>query len=114
MDDHEYMTYEEFGRKFFEIAVTEERVGGAIADIAGDAFEMGPMGQGPGKIAKVTAKVRILEPRVTRQVGEKITFAIRIPSRSNSSSTCGSTSRGSRCSARLRYEPPHGPPSRCC
>lgn len=79
MDANDYMTYEEFGRKFFEIAVSEDRVGGAIADIAGDAFEMGPMGQGPGKIAKVSAKVRIMDPRVTRQVRELITFAIRIP-----------------------------------
>ena len=79
MDADDYMTYEEFGRRFFEVAVTEDRVGGAIGAIAGDAFEMGPMGQGPGKIAKVTAKVRIMEPRVTRQVGEMITFAIRIP-----------------------------------
>jgi hypothetical protein len=79
MPDHDYMTYEEFGRKFFEIAVTEERVGDAIAAIAGDEFEMGPMGQGPGKIAKVTAKVKVRQPRVTRHVGEMITFAIRIP-----------------------------------
>jgi len=79
MDADDYMTYEEFGRKFFEVAVTEDRVGGAIGAIAGDSFEMGPIGQGPGKIAKVTAKVRIMEPRVTRQVGEMITFAIRIP-----------------------------------
>ncbi len=79
MDDYEYLSYEEFGRRFYEIAVTEERVGGAIATIAGDEFEMGPMGQGPGGIAKVTAKVRIQEPRVTRSNGELITFAIRIP-----------------------------------
>ena len=79
MDAHNYMTYEEFGRKFFEIAVSEERVCNAIASIAGEAFEMGPIAQGPGKFAKVTAKVRIMEPRVTRQVGEMITFAIRIP-----------------------------------
>jgi hypothetical protein len=79
MDADSYMTYEEFGRKFFDIAVTEARVGGAIGAIAGDGFEMGPIGQGPGKIAKVTAKVRILDPRVTRQLGETITFAIRIP-----------------------------------
>ena len=79
MHAHDYMTYEEFGRKFFEVAVTEERVGDAIAGIAGDAFEMGPMGQGPGKIAKVTAKVQVQEPRVTREVGDTITFAIRIP-----------------------------------
>ena len=79
MDGYEYVSYEEFGRRFYEIAVTEERVGGAIAAIAGDEFEMGPMGQGPGKIAKVTAQVRIQEPRVTRSNGELITFAIRIP-----------------------------------
>jgi hypothetical protein len=79
MDGYEYVSYEEFGRMFYDIAVTEERVGDAIAAIAGDEFEMGPMGQGPGKIAKVTAKVRIQEPRVTRTVGELITFAIRIP-----------------------------------
>jgi hypothetical protein len=79
MPTHDYVSYEEFGRKFFEIAVTEGRVGGAIADIAGDAFVVGPIAQGPGKIAKVTAKVRVRDPRVTRQVGEMITFAIRIP-----------------------------------
>lgn len=74
-----YISYEDFGRKFFEIAVTEGRVGGAIAAIAGNEFEMGPIGQGPGKIAKVTAKVRVQDPRVTRNIGETITFAIRIP-----------------------------------
>ncbi|WP_102144508.1 hypothetical protein [Mycobacterium hubeiense] len=79
MEPHDYITYEEFGRRFFEIAVTEERVGGAIAAIAGDEFEMGPMGQGPGKIAKVTAKVRVQEPRLSRTLGEQITFDIRIP-----------------------------------
>ena len=79
MSDPELMTYEEFGRRFFEIAVTEERVGDAIAAIAGDEFEMGPMGQGPGGIAKVTAKVKVQAPSVTRHVGEAITFSIRIP-----------------------------------
>jgi len=79
MDAHNYMTYEEFGRKFFDIAVSEERVCGAIAATAGDAFEIGPIAQGPGKFAKVTAKVRIMDPRVTRTMGEMITFDIRIP-----------------------------------
>jgi hypothetical protein len=79
MDTYDYMTYEEFGRKFFEIAVTEERVAAAFAAIAGDQFEMGPMGQGPGKIAKVTAQVMIQQPQVTRNIGDVITFAVRIP-----------------------------------
>ncbi|MCW2592345.1 MAG: hypothetical protein JWQ86_4772 [Mycobacterium sp.] len=79
MPEHEQLTYEEFGRRFFEIAVTEERVGDALAAIAGEGFEIGPIAQGPGKIAKVTAKVKVQPPEVTRQVGEQITFAIRIP-----------------------------------
>jgi hypothetical protein len=79
MAAHEYMTYEEFGRRFYEFAVTEERVGAAIGEIAGDAFEIGPISQGPGKIAKVTAKVQVQKPRVTRHVGEMISFAITIP-----------------------------------
>ncbi|WP_019972859.1 hypothetical protein [Mycobacterium sp. 141] len=79
MVDHDYITYEEFGRRFFEIAVSEERVGDSIGSIAGDEFEIGPIGQGPGKIAKVTARVKIQQPRVTRNVGETITFSIRIP-----------------------------------
>jgi hypothetical protein len=79
MPDHQYVTYEEFGRKFFEVAVTEERVGDAIAAIAGDEFTIGPIAQGPGKLAKVTARVKVQAPHVTRQVGELISFRIRIP-----------------------------------
>jgi len=79
MDDHSYLTYEEFGRKFFEIAVTEDRVAAAFAAIAGDEFEMPPMRQGPGGIAKVSAKVRIQQPRVSRSLGEQLTFGIHIP-----------------------------------
>ncbi|MGH3583087.1 MAG: hypothetical protein ACRDUB_15965, partial [Mycobacterium sp.] len=59
--------------------VSEQRVGDAIGSIAGDEFQMGPIGQGPGGIAKVTAKVKIQTPRVTRHAGENFTFDIRIP-----------------------------------
>ena len=79
MPDPDYMTYEEFGRQFFEIAVTEERIADALATIAGEGFELGPIAQGPGKIAKVTAKVKIQTPVVKRHLGEQITFSIRIP-----------------------------------
>jgi hypothetical protein len=79
MQGHEYMSYESFGRHFFEVAVTEERVGAAFAAIAGSQFDMPPMAQGPGKIAKVSANVTIKEPKVTRHVGDSITFDIHIP-----------------------------------
>jgi hypothetical protein len=79
MDSYNYLTYEEFGRRFFEVAVTEDRVAAAFAAIVGDEFEMGPMGQGPGKIARVSAKVKIQDPQVSRNIGDTITFRIRIP-----------------------------------
>ena len=79
MHTHNYVTYEDFGRRFFEFAVTEQRVAAAFAQIAGDEFEMGPMAQGPGGLAKITAKVKIQEPHERRSLGDTITFAIRIP-----------------------------------
>lgn len=79
MAKHKYISYEEFGRKFMENAVTEERVAQSFGALAGDEFEMGPMAQGPGKIAKVTAKVKVQEPKAWRTLGETFTFAVRIP-----------------------------------
>jgi hypothetical protein len=79
MEANEYISYEQFGRNFFEIAVTEERVAAAFAAIAGEEFEMGPMRQGPGGLAKVTAKVTIAQPKAHRVLGDTITFDIRIP-----------------------------------
>ncbi len=79
MQGHEYMSYESFGRRFFEVAVTEERVAAAFAAIAGSQFDMPPMAQGPGKFAKVSAGVTIKQPKVTRNVADSITFDIHIP-----------------------------------
>jgi hypothetical protein len=79
MQGYDYVSYEEFGRRFFEVAVTEERVGAAFAEIAGSEFDMEPMAQGPGKIAKVSAKVAIKKPQVSRNVADSITFDIHIP-----------------------------------
>lgn len=79
MHTHNFVTYEEFGRRFFEVAVTEERVAAALAQIAGDEFEVGPMAQGPAGLARVTAKVKIQQPTARRTVGDTLTFNIRIP-----------------------------------
>lgn len=79
MQNYDYLTYEEFGRRFFEVAVTQERVAAAFAEIAGNEFAMEPIAQGPGGIAKVSANVKIHDPRVTRRLGDSITFVIHIP-----------------------------------
>ena len=70
LDGSASVTYEEFGRRFFEVAVTPERVAAALADIAGSEFAMEPIAQGPGGIAKVSANVQIKDPRVTRRLGD--------------------------------------------
>jgi hypothetical protein len=79
MENLDYLSYEEFGRRFFEVAVTPERVASALADIAGSEFAMEPIAQGPGGIAKVSANVKIQDPQVTRRLDDSITFAIHIP-----------------------------------
>lgn len=74
-----YLSYEEFGRRFFEIAVTAERIGSAFASIAGEEFEVGPIGSGPAGVVKVKAKVRVADPEITREVGQLITFVVKLP-----------------------------------
>jgi hypothetical protein len=80
MPNHDYISYGEWGRRFFELAVTPDRVAAAFSDnLAGREFSMDPIAQGPGGIAKVSAKVKIQQPRVTRTLGDLITFVIHIP-----------------------------------
>ncbi|MGO3326173.1 hypothetical protein [Gordonia sp. (in: high G+C Gram-positive bacteria)] len=80
-DGRRYLTYEEFGRRFFEVAVTQERVGAAFAAVAGEQFQVGPLVVGPAGVAKVRADVEIAEPEILRQVGDSITFTVRLPLR---------------------------------
>lgn len=79
MSTHDFATYEEFGRKFFEVAVTEDRVADGFGSMAGDTFELGPFPAGPAGIARVTARVSIEQPVVTRRAGDMVAFDVRIP-----------------------------------
>ena len=79
MHSRDHITYEEFGRRFFEVAVTPERVAAGFAEFAGTEFAMEPIAQGPGGIAKISANVKVYQPKVTRKVGDSITFLVNIP-----------------------------------
>lgn len=74
-----YVSYEEFGRRFLEYAASERRIAGAFSQLAGAAFDFGPIGVGPGRIARVSAQVQLGEARVRRDLGELITFELDIP-----------------------------------
>ena len=55
-DEQAQVPYCEWGERFFDYAVTLERVLGGVNVLAGRPIDVGPLGVGPGKIAKVTAK----------------------------------------------------------
>ncbi len=82
------ISYAEFGERFFLHAVTEERIVSALRGIAGERISFGPIGAGPGKLAKVSAE---------GEVGVASADPLRASSspsgwRSRSTSTCTSTS----------------------
>ena len=74
-----YIGYEEFGRRFLEYAASEQRIAGAFAQLTGAAFDFGPIGVGPGKLAKVAAQVQLGEPKLLRYIDDVISFELIIP-----------------------------------
>jgi hypothetical protein len=73
------ISYAEWGRAFFEHAVTEERILGAVAGLAGEPIEFGPIGAGPGRLAKVTAHGELGQASIRRLPGDLVTFRLTIP-----------------------------------
>ena len=78
---HDYISYEEFGAQFFVRAVTEKRILGGVNTLAGQPINVGPMGVGPGRIAKVTAKGAIGEATATPIPGETVSYRVVLPVR---------------------------------
>jgi hypothetical protein len=74
-----YVTYEDFGRRFFDYAVSAERIAGAFRRLAGQDFDFGPVGAGPAGLARVSANVGLGEPILQRTHGGIISFVLSIP-----------------------------------
>ncbi|MFD8249825.1 hypothetical protein [Nocardia sp. NPDC059691] len=70
------ISYADFGRRFLEYAASEARIAGAFDQLTGSAFDFGPIGVGPGRLAKVTAQVRLGSSRLSRRDDETITFEL--------------------------------------
>jgi hypothetical protein len=79
--EHEFISYEEFGVQFFLRAVTEERILGGVNTLAGQPINVGPMGVGPGRIAKVTAEGAIGEATATALPGDTVSYRVVLPVR---------------------------------
>lgn len=73
------ISYDEFGRRFFALAITEERVLAGVNTMAGRPIDVGPIGVGPGKLAKVTAKGHIGEATARPIPGESVSYRVVLP-----------------------------------
>ncbi|WP_027863441.1 hypothetical protein [Marmoricola sp. URHB0036] len=79
MLDDQPISYEQWGVDFFREAISEERVLGAVNTITGQPVELGPIGAGPGKIAKVRAYGEIGAARSSKADGDQIGYRLVLP-----------------------------------
>lgn len=75
----EYISYEKWGADFFRTAVTAARVHNGVAALAGRPIDFGPIGAGPGKIARISATGAIGEPSITPVDSEELAYRVVIP-----------------------------------
>jgi hypothetical protein len=75
----EAIGYGDWGHDFFRTAVTEERLLGAVRQLAGRPIEFGPLGVGPGRLAKVMATGQVGEPSCEPIDGDTVSFRLAIP-----------------------------------
>jgi hypothetical protein len=71
--------YDEWGVRFFEAAVTEERILAGVNAMAGQKIDFGPLGVGPGRVAKVTAVGEIGTATGQRISTDPVQFDVRLP-----------------------------------
>lgn len=77
--DREFVSYQQWGLDFFDAAVSIDRILGAVNNIAGQPIDFGPIGVGPGKIAKVRAYGQIGEASASRLTGPQIAYRVELP-----------------------------------
>lgn len=77
--DDRAISYEQWGADFFEAAISEERVLGAVDTVAGQGIDFGPVDAGPGGIAKARAYGEIGQPIATRLPGDRISYRVLLP-----------------------------------
>lgn len=77
--DGELIDYRTWGVEFFHRAVTEERVLRGVNVLSGRRIDVGPMGVGPGRLVKVTARGEIGTATGRRVSDEPVTFHVTLP-----------------------------------
>ncbi|GAA4807151.1 hypothetical protein ACFQ0K_01905 [Nocardioides caeni] len=75
----ELIDYAAWGERFFAAAVTAERVVAGVNVLAGRPIEVGPLGVGPGRVAKVKARGHIGTATGERSGADPLVFHIDLP-----------------------------------
>lgn len=75
----ELIDYAAWGERFFATAVTAERVLAGVNVLSGRPIDVGPLGVGPGRIAKVTAQGRIGTATGQRAGADPVSFHVDLP-----------------------------------
>ncbi|HWJ10480.1 MAG TPA: hypothetical protein VNS46_13965 [Nocardioides sp.] len=75
----ELIDYASWGERFFAGAVTAERVLAGVNVVSGRVIDVGPLGVGPGRIAKVTAQGRIGTATGQRVGSAPVSFHVDLP-----------------------------------
>ena len=78
-DGPAYVTYAEFGEQFFTLAVTTERVVGAVKMLAGQPIDIGPLGVGPGRLVKIKATGSIGTATGESLPGDTVSYRVNLP-----------------------------------
>jgi hypothetical protein len=73
------ISYEQFGVNFVTMAVTDERLADALAAVAGEIIQVGPLTVGPANAATVDAEGRIGAPVIERREGTPLSFRAVLP-----------------------------------
>ena len=77
--ERDFVSYEQWGLDFFAEAVSQDRILGAVNNIAGQPINFGPIGVGPGKIAKVRAYGEIGAATAHPLDGPQISYRVELP-----------------------------------
>ncbi|MGW2664318.1 hypothetical protein ACWCW7_25430 [Nocardia tengchongensis] len=72
---HEWIGYDEFGHRFFDLIVTADRVRQVVESMAGKPIEVGPLRTGPGNKAEVWVQGSVRLPKVTPAAAVAVTPA---------------------------------------
>jgi hypothetical protein len=79
VSEAEYVSYESWGAAFFRAAVTADRVASGVRALSGQPIDFGPMGVGPGRLARISAQGSIGEPTLEPVGTDALGYRVLVP-----------------------------------